>query len=50
MQNSTRHDLLFPFEQLIDVLTSPYDEQPSQERYAAPPRPEQIVRETFCGT
>ena len=41
---------LAPFEQLIEVLVSPYDEQPSQERYAAPPRPEQIVRETFCGT
>jgi len=41
---------LAPFEQLIEVLASPYDEQPSQERYAAPPRPEQIVRETFCGT
>jgi len=39
-----------PFEQLIEVLASPYEEQPSLERYAEPPRPDQIVRETFCGT
>ncbi len=41
---------LEPFEQLIEVLASPYDDQPSQERYAAPPRTDQIVRQTFCGT
>jgi uncharacterized protein YdiU (UPF0061 family) len=41
---------LEPFEQLIEVLASPYDDQPSQERYATPPRPDQIVRQTFCGT
>ena len=41
---------LRPFERLIEVLASPYDDQPSQERYAAPPRTDQIVRETFCGT
>ena len=41
---------LEPFEQLIEVLASPYDDQPSQERYAAPPRADQIVRQTFCGT
>jgi uncharacterized protein YdiU (UPF0061 family) len=41
---------LEPFEQLIEVLASPYDDQPLQERYAAPPRPEQVVRQTFCGT
>ena len=39
-----------PFEQLVEVLSSPYEDQPSRERYAAPPRPEQIVRQTFCGT
>jgi len=39
-----------PFEQLIEVLASPYEDQPSQERYAEPPLPDEIVRETFCGT
>ena len=41
---------LRPFERLIEVLASPYDDQPSQEGYAAPPRTDQIVRQTFCGT
>lgn len=41
---------LRPFEELIEVLSSPYDDQPSHEHYAAPPRPDQIVRQTFCGT
>jgi uncharacterized protein YdiU (UPF0061 family) len=41
---------LAPFERLIEVLDSPYEEQPGQERYAAPPRPEEIIHETFCGT
>ena len=39
-----------PFERLIEVLESPFDEQPGKERYAAPPRPEEIVHQTFCGT
>ena len=41
---------LEPFERLIEVLASPYDDQPGQERYAAPPRADQIVHQTFCGT
>ena len=32
---------LSPFQQLIEVLDSPYVEQPGQQRYAAPPRPEE---------
>ena len=39
-----------PFEKLVDVLASPYQDQPANERYAAPPRPEEVVRQTFCGT
>ncbi len=39
-----------PFERLLDVLARPFDEQPDAERYADPPRPEQVVRATFCGT
>jgi uncharacterized protein YdiU (UPF0061 family) len=39
-----------PFEQLIEVLASPYEDQPAREHYAAPPRPDQVVRQTFCGT
>jgi uncharacterized protein YdiU (UPF0061 family) len=41
---------LAPFEQLTSVLASPFEDQLGQERYAAPPRPDQIVHQTFCGT
>ena len=41
---------LWPFEQLTAVLASPYEDQPGQERHAAPPRSDQIVHQTFCGT
>jgi len=41
---------LEPFEQLVEILASPYEEQPLYQDYAEPPRPDQIVRETFCGT
>jgi uncharacterized protein YdiU (UPF0061 family) len=40
-----------PFESLLAVLARPYDDLPSTlARYADPPRPEQVVRQTFCGT
>ena len=39
-----------PFEDFLAVLAMPYEAQPAAARYAAPPRPEQVVRETFCGT
>ena len=39
-----------PFEALLKVLAKPFDDQPEFTRYAQPPMPEQIVRQTFCGT
>jgi uncharacterized protein YdiU (UPF0061 family) len=39
-----------PFETLLTVLSAPYEDQPGFERYTQPPRPDQIVRQTFCGT
>ena len=41
---------LQPFERLIAVLARPFDDPPSAGEYALPPRPEQVVRATFCGT
>ena len=38
------------FERLVEVLSSPFDEKPEFERYTLPPRPEQVVQQTFCGT
>jgi len=43
------HDFT-PFETLLTVLAAPYSEQPGREAYAAPPRPEEVVHTTFCGT
>jgi uncharacterized protein YdiU (UPF0061 family) len=39
-----------PFEQLVDVVSRPYEDRPGLERYATPARPEECVRQTFCGT
>ena len=41
---------LRPFEALVEVLARPCDDQPDFEHLAEPPRPEQRVLETFCGT
>ena len=39
-----------PFEELIAVLTKPFEDQPEFAGYAEPPKPEQRVLQTFCGT
>jgi uncharacterized protein YdiU (UPF0061 family) len=39
-----------PFEELLDVVTRPYEEGSGLERYAIPARPEESVLQTFCGT
>ena len=39
-----------PFEEILAVLSQPFEEQPGMERYAKPPRPEERVTQTFCGT
>jgi uncharacterized protein YdiU (UPF0061 family) len=39
-----------PFEELLAVLSRPYEDQPAFARYAQPPEPDERVTETFCGT
>ena len=39
-----------PFEELLTVLASPFEDQPALAAYAEPPQPEQRVLQTFCGT
>ncbi len=39
-----------PFEELLAVLAAPFDDCPQFARYAEPPSPDEIVRQTFCGT
>jgi len=39
-----------PFEEMLEVLSKPFDLEPRFERYERPPRPEERVLQTFCGT
>jgi uncharacterized protein YdiU (UPF0061 family) len=39
-----------PFEELLGVLATPYRDQPVLAHYAEPPRPDEAVLQTFCGT
>ncbi len=45
----TRDDFQ-PFHDLVDLLARPTEWRPEKARYARPPRPEEVVRRTFCGT
>ena len=39
-----------PFEKLVEVLSSPYVEPAGHKEYILPPKPEEHVLQTFCGT
>ena len=39
-----------PFEELLAVLSKPYQDQPEFAAYTEPPQPDQRVLQTFCGT
>ena len=39
-----------PFHALVELLAQPFEFSDTHTRHALPPRPEQIVRQTFCGT
>jgi uncharacterized protein YdiU (UPF0061 family) len=39
-----------PFEELLQVLSAPFDARPEFARYEDPPKPEERVLATFCGT
>ncbi len=41
---------LGPAEELLAVLTRPYDDHPERAHLAQPPKPEEVVHQTFCGT
>lgn len=49
IQAALRDDFA-PFEELLTVLAKPYDDQPQFAAYAEPPREDQRVTQTFCGT
>ena len=39
-----------PFEKLVEVLSSPYEELEGKSEFMQPPKPGEHVLETFCGT
>ena len=47
---AVRRDDFAPFETLVRLLGRPYDDQPDLAYLADPPRPDERVRQTFCGT
>jgi uncharacterized protein YdiU (UPF0061 family) len=47
---AARNGDLSLFDELMSVLSKPFDDQPAHASYADPPRPEEVVCETFCGT
>jgi uncharacterized protein YdiU (UPF0061 family) len=50
IEAAVRRDDFEPFETLVRVLGRPYEDQPEAEHLADPPRPEERVLQTFCGT
>jgi uncharacterized protein YdiU (UPF0061 family) len=49
IQAAERDDFA-PFEELVTVLANPYDHQPRFAAYAEPPKDDERVTQTFCGT
>jgi uncharacterized protein YdiU (UPF0061 family) len=50
IRSAVRDDDFTPFHTLVDVLARPFDDQPGHAALMTPPKPEEIVRQTFCGT
>jgi serine/tyrosine/threonine adenylyltransferase len=50
IEAAVNRDDFAPFEELLAVLSKPYEDQPSLSAYAEPPEPHQRVLKTFCGT
>jgi uncharacterized protein YdiU (UPF0061 family) len=50
IQAAERRSDYAPFHRLVDIVVRPHGFLPENEHYALPPRPEEAVTETFCGT
>ncbi|HKU04429.1 MAG TPA: YdiU family protein [Bradyrhizobium sp.] len=50
IQAAMNHDDYAPFEEILTVLSKPFEDQPAFAAYAEPPEPDQRVTQTFCGT
>jgi uncharacterized protein YdiU (UPF0061 family) len=50
IQAAMSNDDYAPFEELLAVLSKPFEDQPEFAAYMEPPEPDQRVLQTFCGT
>jgi uncharacterized protein YdiU (UPF0061 family) len=50
IEAAVARDDFAPFEELLAVLSKPYEDQPALSGYAEAPEPHQRVLQTFCGT
>jgi serine/tyrosine/threonine adenylyltransferase len=50
IEAATQRQDYAPFDALLTVLRTPYQNQPEFAHYALSPQPEERVRQTFCGT
>ncbi len=50
IQAAVLRDDFEPFETLVRVLERPYEDQPEHASLSEPPKPEERVENTFCGT
>jgi uncharacterized protein YdiU (UPF0061 family) len=50
IEAAVNRDDFAPFEELLRVLSKPFEDQPALAGYAEAPEPQQRVLQTFCGT
>lgn len=50
IREASENEDFLPFHQLNDVLYHPFDLGDVDDHYLTPPRPDQVVQQTFCGT
>jgi uncharacterized protein YdiU (UPF0061 family) len=50
IRSAEDHEDVSLFHELMEVLAAPYEDQPGRELYSNPPKFNEIVKQTFCGT
>ena len=50
IDDATKNNDFSQMKILLKVFSNPYKEQPENETYSKPPKPNEIVKQTFCGT
>ena len=50
IQAASSNGDFIPFHTLVDILNDPFSRDAIDDHYLKPPRPDQVVKQTFCGT